>query len=130
MIRRPPRSTLFPYTTLFRSVTVVEKRHPVDERVTGRHHLLLRQVDVEVAVGVASAQQVELDLAPLLAQGDRGRHRLGRQRRPEGLELTQVRLGLLEVRLDARLRRGVRGPPGVVFELVDLPGKSRELLFD
>src|SRR5258708_17506232 len=24
MIRRPPRSTLFPYTTLFRSVTVLE----------------------------------------------------------------------------------------------------------
>src|SRR2546422_4145962 len=24
MIRRPPRSTLFPYTTLFRSVTLVE----------------------------------------------------------------------------------------------------------
>src|SRR5258708_9293944 len=31
MIRRPPRSTLFPYTTLFRSV-VVGRRH--------RHHLL------------------------------------------------------------------------------------------
>src|SRR5258707_8327046 len=26
MIRRPPRSTLFPYTTLFRSVAVVEER--------------------------------------------------------------------------------------------------------
>src|SRR5256885_8647558 len=25
MIRRPPRSTLFPYTTLFRSVTIVDK---------------------------------------------------------------------------------------------------------
>src|SRR2546422_5364543 len=25
MIRRPPRSTLFPYTTLFRSVALVEK---------------------------------------------------------------------------------------------------------
>src|SRR2546428_9617360 len=27
MIRRPPRSTLFPYTTLFRSIT---RRHPRD----------------------------------------------------------------------------------------------------
>src|SRR5438445_2247590 len=27
MIRRPPRSTLFPYTTLFRSVRVVERQH-------------------------------------------------------------------------------------------------------
>src|SRR2546429_2451636 len=26
MIRRPPRSTLFPYTTLFRSVTAIESR--------------------------------------------------------------------------------------------------------
>src|SRR3712207_8830410 len=26
MIRRPPRSTLFPYTTLFRSVRAVEER--------------------------------------------------------------------------------------------------------
>src|SRR5256885_5541372 len=27
MIRRPPRSTLFPYTTLFRSVTRIEASH-------------------------------------------------------------------------------------------------------
>src|SRR2546427_4190374 len=28
MIRRPPRSTLFPYTTLFRSPVVAERRDP------------------------------------------------------------------------------------------------------
>src|SRR3989441_11692599 len=28
MIRRPPRSTLFPYTTLFRSILVKERPHP------------------------------------------------------------------------------------------------------
>src|SRR5438874_2995635 len=28
MIRRPPRSTLFPYTTLFRSRFAAGKRHP------------------------------------------------------------------------------------------------------
>src|SRR3712207_7020991 len=32
MIRRPPRSTLFPYTTLFRSVA------PVERGAVGRHH--------------------------------------------------------------------------------------------
>src|SRR2546425_2309660 len=34
MIRRPPRSTLFPYTTLFRSRAVVVQRgeHPFDQR--------------------------------------------------------------------------------------------------
>src|SRR3712207_7073060 len=29
MIRRPPRSTLFPYTTLFRSVQVIQGRIPM-----------------------------------------------------------------------------------------------------
>src|SRR3712207_7835397 len=28
MIRRPPRSTLFPYTTLFRSLVIVEEQWP------------------------------------------------------------------------------------------------------
>src|SRR2546426_6853589 len=44
MIRRPPRSTLFPYTTLFRSVAVaaVEDEvsvtaEPEDRRPVGRH---------------------------------------------------------------------------------------------
>src|SRR3712207_6899783 len=35
MIRRPPRSTLFPYTTLFRSEDAVESRE--------RHHLQQRR---------------------------------------------------------------------------------------
>src|SRR3712207_9331308 len=30
MIRRPPRSTLFPYTTLFRSADVVGRLHPAE----------------------------------------------------------------------------------------------------
>src|SRR2546427_2861513 len=42
MIRRPPRSTLFPYTTLFRS------RHREDHRPVGRQHLRRR-------AGLASA---------------------------------------------------------------------------
>src|SRR2546430_14346737 len=42
MIRRPPRSTLFPYTTLFRSSYPVgddlsRKRHPVDGIPAGRN---------------------------------------------------------------------------------------------
>src|SRR5687768_18093214 len=32
MIRRPPRSTLFPYTTLFRSTTVASARRPRSSR--------------------------------------------------------------------------------------------------
>src|SRR3712207_9562047 len=34
MIRRPPRSTLFPYTTLFRSDQVEEQLHWCDPRLT------------------------------------------------------------------------------------------------
>src|SRR3712207_7557431 len=30
MIRRPPRSTLFPYTTLFRSHEIAERIHDID----------------------------------------------------------------------------------------------------
>src|SRR5687768_17805454 len=45
MIRRPPRSTLFPYTTLFRSscspVVVLLVELEVDERLRGEHALLL-----------------------------------------------------------------------------------------
>src|SRR2546425_9286961 len=42
MIRRPPRSTLFPYTTLFRSLLAHRHRHVVDgalhgHRVLGYH---------------------------------------------------------------------------------------------
>src|SRR3712207_8356532 len=61
MIRRPPRSTLFPYTTLFRSARV---RHPAPRRGHARdlvHHLrrravrrpephALRQLDEDVEV--------------------------------------------------------------------------------
>src|SRR5687767_15570895 len=35
MIRRPPRSTLFPYTTLFRSTAVPRARDPEPDRVRG-----------------------------------------------------------------------------------------------
>src|SRR5256885_13189721 len=47
MIRRPPRSTLFPYTTLFRSVVVV------------RRCLRLTGEQLTDSVGVAGVDQVE-----------------------------------------------------------------------
>src|SRR2546425_5651992 len=43
MIRRPPRSTLFPYTTLFRSLPPRELRaRSADERATGLVPRILR----------------------------------------------------------------------------------------
>src|SRR5258708_21005806 len=38
MIRRPPRSTLFPYTTLFRSVVEIVL-HAADHEVVSRHRI-------------------------------------------------------------------------------------------
>src|SRR5256885_12129360 len=60
MIRRPPRSTLFPYTTLFRS------RHPP---VVIAH--LLRDVDDGVAGDAAS----EIDVRVRVAERQRSRDR-------------------------------------------------------
>src|SRR3712207_7002335 len=48
MIRRPPRSTLFPYTTLFRSVLVGAQR---DHRLDGERHARLHdRVESRVVV--------------------------------------------------------------------------------
>src|SRR5688572_33047885 len=49
MIRRPPRSTLFPYTTLFRSeIEVVVVEGDMDARAFARLAELVRDHDVEV----------------------------------------------------------------------------------
>src|SRR2546430_8920823 len=65
MIRRPPRSTLFPYTTLFRSA-----RHPhrhLDELAVALRHLAARQIEVilEPAADVAAEHQRRRQHPPL-----------------------------------------------------------------
>src|SRR3712207_7885451 len=47
MIRRPPRSTLFPYTTLFRSVTMAQDLVIQDEVINGLNRELF-QLALEV----------------------------------------------------------------------------------
>src|SRR3712207_7187918 len=67
MIRRPPRSTLFPYTTLFRSVP--------HERVRERepHAALVALVDDALALGLLEEGQrrVALELGDALQHLDR-----------------------------------------------------------
>src|SRR3712207_8574379 len=72
MIRRPPRSTLFPYTPLFRSLGVecAAEHHllgvlgDVDEAAgADRHPAELRDVDMAVAVDLAEAQEGEVEPA-------------------------------------------------------------------
>src|SRR3712207_8720291 len=75
MIRRPPRSTLFPYTTLFRSVRLgarVDVRDRLDRRRRLAGDRLGRAAGVEV-VGVRVAAVVGLGSGVL-----RAAHRLGR----------------------------------------------------
>src|SRR2546429_7239150 len=56
MIRRPPRSTLFPYTTLFRSQPILEefvRRFPVTLELAGL--TILISVVMGIAIGIVSA---------------------------------------------------------------------------
>src|SRR5258708_30820083 len=54
MIRRPPRSTLFPYTTLFRSQRVAARARHLERVQQGRprRHLQIRIVGVEIGPGI------------------------------------------------------------------------------
>src|SRR2546430_13513186 len=60
MIRRPPRSTLFPYTTLFRSVFSLNELRKVSERgvefrshLDGSSHFFTpeRSMEIQIALG-------------------------------------------------------------------------------
>src|SRR2546422_4561181 len=87
MIRRPPRSTLFPYTTLFRSLLAqrptLDVRHDIIEETTrlprvvqgedvgvgeARGHLDLLQEPLDPKEGgQAREQHLERNVAPVLA---------------------------------------------------------------
>src|SRR3712207_8422836 len=67
MIRRPPRSTLFPYTTLFRSARVVR----VVVGVQRARELPVRLLDLVRVGGLGDAEHgVEVLLQPVLAGHD------------------------------------------------------------
>src|SRR5256886_15694306 len=63
MIRRPPRSTLFPYTTLFRSVPPTEE--DVERTVASMRdtHAQLRPVDREAKAGDILTVDIDGDVA-------------------------------------------------------------------
>src|SRR3712207_9281884 len=62
MIRRPPRSTLFPYTTLFRSVSTAPSPPPGDGEIVGLRAPL-------AAVGFAALLAVRLRAGALAGAG-------------------------------------------------------------
>src|SRR3712207_8333024 len=59
MIQPPPRSTLFPYTTLFRSVRLLEHQLAPDVGVVVDRPAPVDVVDVDLVVDVQVLEQVE-----------------------------------------------------------------------
>src|SRR5258707_9906559 len=79
MIRRPPRSTLFPYTTLFRSVRGAERADHGDQRDRqGRHEQLVAQaLGAGQVFGIAARRMAATAYAAEAGdQGDRKSTRL------------------------------------------------------
>src|SRR2546430_9037688 len=66
MIRRPPRSTLFPYTTLFRSVQRAPRRRSAPKPTAGKPQSPAQQlIDLAKAFGKNGDAVIRQDLAKL-----------------------------------------------------------------
>src|SRR2546425_12007381 len=109
MIRRPPRSTLFPYTTLFRSRLLLALMHQRGELVLADH---LGELVVGTEVG--GGERSEGGGVELGGVAD-GRHQLSRavdEQRAAGVRVPKERLqgllNLLEVVLRERPARRTR----------------------
>src|SRR2546430_17201455 len=112
MIRRPPRSTLFPYTTLFRSEWA---EHAVDD-----NRLAKAEIDEDHAVGVKVAEAADRREEDTIAQitaagGDRSE--LGkrqRERAEEGLKQVEAERRQGRER-ESRLRVGLASSPRELY---------------
>src|SRR3989454_8946474 len=68
MIRRPPRSTLFPYTTLFRSLNLFGRREPhiygtmTLAEINEKLQVLARELKVELVVFQSNHEGALVDL--------------------------------------------------------------------
>src|SRR3989442_2383630 len=65
MIRRPPRSTLFPYTTLFRSYLRMTDRKEIAKLAEVSREMLVADSEVEKSPEKYFDQIVEIDLSKL-----------------------------------------------------------------
>src|SRR3989442_13541783 len=130
MIRRPPRSTLFPYTTLFRSPARGVDQELREERLLprpDRYPDSRPRVHVN-AIFACSGRDVDFEMVP----GDIDRLEVGPEEEPCARALRVVPQGLGErLIVDARIRFRPNRPLGahVRFELSDLAlCQERELV--
>src|SRR5574341_1108217 len=141
MIRRPPRSTLFPYTTLFRSGTLewdVVEQHKFDDK---REWTEIRKADAEKAWTDAvkntpefSRHEVHLITGTVLPIWDRlghGRPEIVRTQTEDGERLvgkcTRVaQLAQVLERLGANAEAAKMSPDQVVAAILE-QGKEAEL---
>src|SRR3712207_8582936 len=89
MIRRPPRSTLFPYTTLFRSIVLVKGR--IDRRDESRLGFMAQ--DVTVAENLDASTNAPLHLRiPASALSELKIHQLRRDRKSTRLNSSHANI--------------------------------------
>src|SRR3712207_2367588 len=122
MIRRPPRSTLFPYTTLFRSRAFGPARgldlldHPVDPGLEGRRVCEVFYVDeLEERADVLRLVEVvvhAVDPGPEPRAGERPGHDVDHERERVALRATEGQ---------HRAPQGILGIRGRVTLFVDRP---------
>src|SRR2546422_439057 len=121
MIRRPPRSTLFPYTTLFRSEVGLPDHPPVVDLGLEHRERKLRWTDRKVIETTAESRGVpveEVDLvdvvAMIVALPDPGHAAAGQEREPLGADpvLTQSDLIIPTVGGGAGILEAVEVPTG------------------
>src|SRR2546430_7784133 len=103
MIRRPPRSTLFPYTTLFRSLPEIARRRGRDRRVKRARVIVRLATDRRTALGA--------DVVVLVAAREDEEQLLAHRRRAPAARTEEARrLELLEV-VGSRHRRRILADP-------------------
>src|SRR3712207_432636 len=99
MIRRPPRSTLFPYTTLFRSAKRIELDDRKHDRIIGRDELVLFAVN---------ARHNAVDGRPQPAALDQG---LGLRSEEHTSELQSRQYLVCRLLLEKKMRAAMRPHP-------------------
>src|SRR3989449_9168829 len=116
MIRRPPRSTLFPYTTLFRSIAAAARRAGMKGLWdSGLAHVLRGESTVDELMRVVDVPQEDDTVAPSPVESGR---------RPSG-KIPQPRYSPVPGTIAAQPPPGAPAPLTTHFELLERSEERR-----